>query len=46
MAVFSSAVPDIENPYLVVYILEAGKVVNALRLGTNETVEYEYEKTD
>ncbi len=43
MVVFSSAVPDIENPYLVVYILEAGKVVNALRLGTNETVEYEYE---
>lgn len=46
MVVFSSAVPDIDNPYLVVYILEAGKVVNALRLGTNETVEFEYEKTD
>lgn len=46
MVVFQAAVPSLEKPYLVVYILEAGKVQNAIRLGTNETVQFEYEKTD
>lgn len=43
---FTGAVPAFEEPYLVVYIMEAGIAVNAIRLKSGETLDYAYEKTD
>lgn len=43
---FTGVVPNYEEPYLVVYIIEAGKAVNAIRLKLGESLDYAYEKTD
>ena len=46
MVSFQAAIPDFENLYLVVYVLEAGKAVNAVRLTPGEIIQFEYEKTE
>lgn len=46
-AQFSMAAPEApENKYLVLYVLEDGVAVNALRLGLDEKTGYTYEKED
>ena len=46
MVSFQAAIPDFENLYIVVYVLEDGKAVNAIRLTPGEIIQFEYEKTE
>lgn len=46
MVSFQAAIPDFENLYIVVYVLEDGKAVNAIRLTPGEIIPFEYEKTE
>lgn len=46
MVSFQAAIPDFENLYIVVYVLEDGKAVNAIRLAPGEIIQFEYEKTE